>query len=512
MNSPDLLPPPPVVQPAPGQLRLRRMGIDTRNEHVVFLRSDSPVCHAEGFRALSRLKVTANGHTVIASLNTIVGNSLLEPHEVGVSEVVWEHLRARPGEEVHLMHLPPLESMHLVRAKMYGRRLLPEDYRAIMLDVAAERYSNVELAAFVTACVRDVTLEETISLTQAMIAAGRQLHWPAHVVADKHSIGGLPGNRTTPVVVAIVAAAGLLMPKTSSRAITSPAGTADTVEVLTSVNLTLRQMRRVVAQHGACLAWGGAMQLSPADDILIRVERALDIDSPAQMVASVLSKKVAAGATHVVIDVPVGPTAKVRSLEEAQEMVALFRQVGQAVGLKVEVMLTDGSQPVGRGIGPALEARDVLAVLQNSADAPPDLREKSLHLAATLLELTEHAATGTGAAEAAMLLSSGKAWQKFQDICQAQGGLHFPRPAALHWDMVASRPGLVLNIDNRRLATLAKLAGAPWKASAGIDLHVRLRQPVQAGQPLFTLYAESPGELTYARDYLHDSPEPIIAY
>ncbi|WP_303312533.1 thymidine phosphorylase family protein [Hymenobacter sp. BT730] len=512
MNSPPPFLPPPVVAVAPTLLHLRRMGIDTRNEHVVYLRSDSPVCHAEGFRALSRLQVTANGITIIASLNTVVGNSLLEAHEVGVSEVAWEHLRARAGDEVRLMHLPPLASMHRVRAKMYGRRLMPEDYQAIMRDVAAERYSNVELAAFITACVQDVTTEETIGLTKAMIAAGRQLHWPAHIVADKHSIGGLPGNRTTPIVVAIVAAAGLLMPKTSSRAITSPAGTADAVEVITSVNLTQRQMRRVVAHHGACLAWGGTMQLSPSDDILIRVERALDIDSPAQMVASVLSKKVAAGATHVVIDVPVGPTAKVRSLQEAQAIASLFRQVGQAVGLQVEVILTDGSQPVGRGIGPALEARDVLAVLQNSPQAPPDLREKSLHLAAVLLEITGHAASGSGAAEAGELLSSGKAWQKFQAICQAQGGLHFPKSAAQHWDMVAERPGLVLSIDNRRLATLAKLAGAPWKPSAGIDLHVRLRQPIQAGQLLFTLYAESPGELTYARDYLHSSSDPIIHY
>ncbi len=215
-------------------------------------------------------------------------------------------------------------------------------------------------------------------------------------MVDKHSVGGLPGNRTTPIVVSIVTSCGLTMPKTSSRAITSPAGTADTMETLAPVALDLATMRRVVEQEGGCIAWGGAVRLSPADDILISVERALDLDSEGQLIASVLSKKIAAGSSHVVLDIPVGPTAKVRNAEDAHRIAQGLVEVAEAFGLKAKPVFTDGTQPVGRGIGPALEARDVLAVLDNAAHAPHDLRERAVLLAATLLELAGKAPEGTG--------------------------------------------------------------------------------------------------------------------
>jgi thymidine phosphorylase len=139
-------------------------------------------------------------------------------------------------------------------------------------------------------------------------------------VVDKHSIGGIPGNRTTMIVAPIVAAHGLIMPKTSSRAITSPAGTADTMEVLAKVDLSEAEMRSVVERCGACIAWGGHVNLSPADDVIIAVERPLQIDTPEQMVASILSKKMAAGVTHLVLDIPFGPTAKIRSAAYAQRV------------------------------------------------------------------------------------------------------------------------------------------------------------------------------------------------
>ena len=139
------------------------------------------------------------------------------------------------------------------------------------------------------------------------------------------------------------------------------------METLAPVELDTAAMRRVVEREGGCIVWGGAATLSPADDMLIRVERPLDLDSEGQLVGSVLSKKKAAGSTHVVIDMPIGPTAKVRSEEAAARLSALLEGVGKAIGLTLRVLTTDGRQPVGRGIGPALEARDVLAVLQGQA-------------------------------------------------------------------------------------------------------------------------------------------------
>lgn len=493
--------PAPAPASHPGQLHLRRLGIDTYQEPVVYMHRDCPVCRSEGFEAQSRVELSFDGHSVVATLNVVDGD-FLKPDEAGVSEAAWRLLRGSEGALVTLHHPKPLESLGHVRAKVYGRKLTPAALRAIISDVAAGRYSELQLAAFVTACAGDrLDLDETVALTRAMVDAGDRITWAPGFVMDKHCVGGLPGNRTTMVVVPIVAACGLRMPKTSSRAITSPAGTADTMETLAPVDLDVPAIRRVVERTGGCIVWGGAVRLSPADDILIRVERPLDLDSQGQLVASVLSKKAAAGSTHVLIDIPVGPTAKVRSAEAAHVLAHQLHATGEALGLKVRVVQTDGAAPVGRGIGPALEARDVLSVLRNEAGAPADLAQRSLVLAGNLLEFGGAAPAGAGLAVATAVLEDGRAWRKFQEICEAQGGMRELPRAAWRQEVAAERSGSVVAIDNRRLARIAKLAGAPQAPAAGIDLHVRNGEFVERGQPLFTLHAGSPGELAYALDY-----------
>jgi thymidine phosphorylase len=354
-----------------------------------------------------------------------------------------------------------------------------------------------------------MSAQETLALTRAMVDAGTRLAWHQRPVLDKHCVGGLPGNRTTPIVVAIVAASGLTIPKTSSRAITSPSGTADTMEMLAPVDLTLDHMRRVVEREGGCVVWGGAMALSPADDLLIQVERPLDFDSDAQLAASVISKKVAAGSTRLLIDIPVGPTAKVRSTLAARQLANSLRELGAAFGLQVEAIETDGAQPVGRGIGPALEAQDVLAVLRNQAQAPPELRERALQLAGRMLELGECAAAGEGLRRATEVLDSGTAWRKFEAICEAQGGLREPPVAAHRREILAQQAGVMNGIDNRRLGRVAKLAGAPMSPAAGVVIHARLGQRLQVGEPLYTIHAQTPGELEYAAAYAVRHPQII---
>jgi thymidine phosphorylase len=481
----------PAAHPAPSTLRLKRMGIDTYQEPVLYMRRDCHVCLSEGFEAQSRVELALNGTRIVATLN-VVDETFLSEAEAGVSEAAWRLLRAQPGAAVTLRHPPPLESLGHVRAKVYGRRLTPAAFDAVITDVAAGRYSDLQLAAFVTACAGErLDLDETISLTRSMVNVGDRMRWSDGRVMDKHSVGGLPGNRTTMLIVPIVAACGLRMPKTSSRAITSPAGTADAMETVAPVELDVPQIRKVVEATGGCIVWGGSVRLSPADDILIRVEQPLDLDSQGQLVASVLSKKAAAGATHVLIDMPVGPTAKVRSAQGAELLSRQLTQVGEALGMCVRVARTDGSAPVGRGIGPSLEARDVLAVLRRESGAPADLAQRAVHLAGQLLEFGEAAAPGQGVALAASVLEDGRAWRKFQEICEAQGGLREPPRAAHTLDIVAQRSGSVVSIDNRRLARVAKLAGAPKTPCAGIDLHVQDGEFVERGQALFTLHAAS---------------------
>lgn len=482
-------------------VRARRLGLDTQYEAVVFMHKLCQVCRSEGFNAHARVLLSNGKRQVIATLYQVTGD-LIGHDEAALSESAWTRLGLDDGDCITVGHSAPLDSLSHVRSRIYGHELGEPAFHTIIEDVVDGKYSDVHLSSFITACAtRPLDRNEVLALTHAMVEAGERLKWPAGIVADKHSIGGLPGNRTTPILVAIAASLGLMVPKTSSRAITSPAGTADTMEVLAPVELDTLAIRRVVEQEGGCIVWGGAIKLSPADDILIRVERALDLDSEGQMIASVLSKKIAAGSTHVVIDLPVGATAKVRTPEAAEALAAGLLEVGAAFGLHTKVVPSDGTQPVGRGIGPALEARDVVLVLRCERDAPDDLRQKAITLAAALIELTGSAAPGQGGAIAAQALDCGRAWSKFQRICEAQGGMRTPPQSQQRRPILAERAGEVRAIDNRRIARLAKLAGAPDDKAAGVDLHVRLGGSVDVGQPLCTVHADAPGELAYALDY-----------
>lgn len=497
-------------QPPLPILTARRLGLLSQHDAIVLMREDSPVCRSEGHGPRSQVLLMAHGREVMATLYQVTGGELVQTDEAGLSEAAWERLGVAHGDEIHVRHPPALTSMSSVRRRVYGKRLDAPSMADIISDIAAGRYNDVHLSAFLTACsALPLDRDEVVHLTRAMVQAGEQLSWDSSVVIDKHSVGGLPGNRTTPIIVAIVAANGLVIPKTSSRAITSPAGTADTMETLTNVDLDLAAMRRVVEQEGGCLAWGGAMRLSPADDVLIRVERVLDIDTEGQLVASVLSKKIAAGSTHVVLDIPVGPTAKVRSDQDADAIADALTHVARVCGVEVRCVRTDGGQPVGRGIGPALEARDVLAVLRGEPSAPSDLRRRACLLAGAALELAGRCSLGEGMRLAEQTLADGRAWAKFQRICEAQGGLREPPRSVVNRPLLAQRSGRVMAMNNRTLARLAKLAGAPDDKAAGVELHVRLGDEVSAGEPLMTVHAEARGELAYALDYAAANPNML---
>lgn len=491
------------------------MGVDTHQEPVVYMREDCHICRAEGFNASSRVALQGDDKQLIATLN-IVDNSKLPVGHLGLSRIAISQLGVVEGDQVLVNHAPLVTSFSAVRKKVYGHRLSASEIRSIITDISEHRYSDVEIGSFLSVCAgRRLDLEEIIALTRAMVSSGKHLTWSGNDgVFDKHCIGGLPGNRTTPLVVAMVSALGLTIPKTSSRAITSPAGTADTMETLTEVNLQVADIQRVVTETGACLVWGGAVNLSPVDDLLIRIERALNLDGEGQLVASVLSKKIAAGSTHVVIDIPVGETAKVRSDADARYLANLFTQVGEACGVQVRCIVTDGSQPVGAGIGPVEEARDVLAILKRESGAPQDLRERALMLSAHLLDFAEGGGLEKCRNKARKVLDSGAAWKQFESLLQAQGGIKSLPKAAYQKTLASSEEGVVQSIDNRKLARLAKLAGAPSDPAAGLRLHVNVGSRVGSnhgkGDNLFTLYAESAGEQEYALSYYYDNPDMFV--
>lgn len=486
-------------------LKIRRVGIDTWRENVAYLHRDCPVVRAAGFQALSKVEIHANGQTILAVLNVVDDERIVSSCELGVSEDAFARLNVLEGHDASIAHAEPPGSIAALRRKINGERLAKDDLFAIIRDIAQARYSKIELAAFVVATNQyELDREEVVHLTEAMIAVGRTLDWHAQVgagpVVDKHCIGGIPGNRTSMLVVPIVTAHGMLCPKTSSRAITSPAGTADTMEVLARVELPFERMVEVVRDTRALLAWGGTSDLSPADDILISVERPLAIDSPGQMVASILSKKIAAGSTHLVLDIPVGPSAKVRSMADAQRLKRLFEFVANHLRLQLDVVLSDGRQPIGRGIGPVLEARDVMQVLQCDPAAPQDLRQKALRLAGRMIEFDPDVSGGQGYQIARDILDSGRALAQMNAIIDAQG--RQPEPPALgplQVEVLAPGDGVVIALDNLRLARIARLAGAPQVRGAGLDLFKKLGDRVARGEPLYRIHAQFDADLQFAR-------------
>ncbi|MDG6777163.1 thymidine phosphorylase family protein [Thiomicrorhabdus sp. zzn3] len=487
-------------------LKLRSIAIDTYKENVAYLHRNCEIYQSEGFQALNKIEVHSqeNGESVVAVLNVVDDDSIVEPGQLGLSEQVFDQFGLPEGASVRICPATQPHSFSYVHRKISGYSLNHDEYLEIIRDIEANRYSKIEITAYLVACAESgMDRDEVLYLTQAMVKTGETLDWGEGLVVDKHCIGGIPGNRTSMLVVPIVAEHGLLMPKTSSRAITSPAGTADTMEVFSKVELSIKQLQKIVRQLRGCLAWGGTAKLAPVDDVLISVERPLSMDSPGQMVASILSKKVAAGASHLIVDIPVGPTAKIRSQSNAMQLRKLFEYVGDHMGLELEVVITDGRQPIGRGVGPVLEARDVLQVLENDPMAPQDLREKALQLAGRIIEFDRDVRGGQGYAIARNILDSGRALEKFNSIVLAQG----KRPQSLQlgnlsYDVVAEMDGQVTAINNFQIARIASVAGAPMDKGAGVDLYKKLGQSVKKGEPLYKVYAEFQSDLNFAKELI----------
>ncbi|SDC50952.1 AMP phosphorylase [Natrinema hispanicum] len=451
-----------------------------------------------GAHPLDRLRIEENGTTTGI---VKVTDELVEQGVLGVTEPL-HHVRG--PIDVALAGTP--QSVQYVRKKLNDIELEDDELEAIVKDIHENRLSDIELSAYVSAVYANgLSLQETKHLTRAMTDIGRQLSWDAPVVADKHSIGGVAGNCVTPIIVSIVAAAGLTMPKTSSRAVTSPAGTADVVEVFCDVEFSMDEIESIVAEANGCLVWGGGVDLSPVDDAIIRAENPLSIDPPGQLMASVLSKKRSAGSTHVVIDIPYGEGAKVESLADSRELADDIKRVGAHLDVAVTCAITHGTEPIGHGVGPVLEARDILAVLHG--EGPESLRLKSVRLAEMLLT---HCGVDASAAD---ILESGAALERFRHIVAAQDGDPDVEPDDLEpgsesTTVRAERSGVVTSVDNRQLCDLARRAGAPKDSRAGLVIHKSTADPVEPGDDLYTIYAET-GNKRAAAETLAADREPI---
>lgn len=480
--------------------KVKNLGLDSGRNPIVYLHKNSEIIKAEGFLPLSRLRITTDkNETVVATLHLTDEDTLVGKDEIGFSIKTSKILTVKNGVAVEVKHLEPLHSFNVIKEKLRGKPFTEEGILSVLQDVVQNKYTDLHMSCLCSATEGNQLSEDEIYyMAKAMINTGNRLKWDDEIVVDKHCIGGVPGNRTTMLTIPIVAEFGLTIPKTSSRAITSPSGTADTMEVLTNVDITTDKMKDIVAKAGGCMIWGGGVDLNPSDDIIIKVKKDLDLDSKAQMLASIVSKKVAAGSTHILIDIPYGPSAKCKDKKTANELARDFETLGKKLGVIIKVEATDGTQPIGNGVGPALEAKDVMAVLRNDPKAPQDLVKKTIYLAGKVIEFSPKVKAGEGAKIAEEILKSGRALKRFELICEAQGGMKKIPTAEFTQDILAEKAGTVVEFENKYLSNLAKLAGCPTHKSSGVYLYKHLNDKVQKGEVLYTIHAESKGELELA--------------
>jgi len=449
-----------------------------------------------------RVQISYHNKKAISIIDTV--NDFIKEDEISFSKEMISYFKVKSGVKVEVSQILEPASLEIISKKMNGRTLTKKEIYTIVNDIVNNALSEAEISFFVlSAYERGMSFNETVYLTEAMCKTGQSIKWPANLkIADKHSIGGIPGNRTTPIIVSICAAAGIIMPKTSSRAITSAAGTADAMESIAKVDFSIREIKKIVSKSGACLAWGGSLGLAPADDKLIKVERLLNLDPESQLIASIISKKLAAGSKYVLIDVPYGFGAKVAK-SRAEKLKNKFLKIGKHFGLNMKIALTDGSQPIGNGIGPVLEMIEVIKVLKRE-NSSQDLEKKALYLSGEILELTGKAGKNKGVILAKEILDSKQALRKFEEIIKLQGkkkgGLKL---AKFSYKIKANKQGTVKSINNKGINHLARLLGCPVDKSSGIYLHKHKYDSVRKEDVLVTFYSESQKKLKEAINHFY---------
>ncbi len=459
-----------------------------------------------------RVRIAFGKKYLTATVQIALG--FIERGRVGICLKSAEELGIDEGEEVEVIPIPKPASFEYVRKKLDGEKLTREEIYEIVRDIVNDALTEIELTAFVLSnYIYGMDMDEVEWMTRAMIETGETIDFEEGIVVDKHSIGGVPGNKISLIIVPTVASAGLLIPKTASRAITSASGTADTMEVLANVSLSIEEIKEITLRVGGVIAWGGATNIAPADDKIIRVEYPLSIDPKPQLLASVMAKKGAIGAEHVVIDIPVGEGSKVKDVEDGKKLANDFVELGRRLGLNVTCAITYGGQPIGRAIGPALEAWEALKAMEDRRGAKSFI-EKALGIAGILFEMVGK--TTNGYEYARQIFESGKTLEKFKQIVEAQGGDPNVKSDDIPigdktYDFVSPIDGAVARVYNDRIVKVARSAGAPKDKGAGILLFKKGGFHVKKGDVLFRIYAEKEWKLDKAIEVALKEPPVIVS-
>ncbi|MEA3357749.1 MAG: thymidine phosphorylase [Patescibacteria group bacterium] len=437
-------------------------------------------------------------------------DSIVQPGEIGMYCEVWDKYDI-PADDIVSLDIPePSHSTDIIRKKIKGKKLSYEEIKQVMEDIAKRRLSTIEITYFASTYYNPGFDDEEVGyLTKAMAETGDVLDFtngdPNMKVVDKHSIGGIPAKGVTPVLVPIIASFGLTIPNTSTRSITTPAGTSDMLEVVMPVTLNKDEIIKVVKQEGACLVWGGGIDLAPADDVMIAIERPLNMESYDKLLVSIIAKKMAMKITHLVIDIPYGKGAKVPDLKGVVEIENEFERLCGGFGIDVEIYKRESLGPDGYGIGPALEIRDVLRIFERHTDRPQVLEALIIDMAGRLLELSGTAQPGQGAKMARSKIENSEAEKKFWSIAKAQGAKGKIKSSEImvgeySYTYKSKRTGMISRIGNREVVEIARALGAPFIKEAGMYFHKLKDDHVKAGEPLFTLYASSAERLGVGKE------------
>jgi putative thymidine phosphorylase len=411
-----------------------------------------------------------------------------------------------------------LIAIEAIQKKLMGKQLSQDEIYALIHEIAHNKLGDVLTTFFAASFFKEgFNEDELYFMTRAMVETGERMRYDG-IVADKHSIGGIAGTRATMIIVPIMVAAGYTMPKTSSRAITSPAGTADVMEVLAPVSFPPSQIKKIVDKVGGCIVWGGKLGIAPADDVIITVEEELSFESIEKVIVSIMAKKVAAGSNHLILDLPYGKTLKLKTRTKAREMATMFERIAHRFDIKTVIDINEMNEPAGRGIGPVMEAKDVLMVLEQSPNRPLALEKKSLHLAKQLLELCQKT---EGKHEDAMevvrnILTSGRALEVMKTIIKAQGGdpnvtSESIQTAKFTHTCHAAKHGTISAVDNFHLNSLAKIVGAPEDRQAGLFLHKKIGEPISKDDTILTIFSNSSHAIQEAIETIKQFPIYVIS-
>lgn len=474
-------------------LKAKKLDIKTGSEPIAMLHEEE--AYHFGIHAGDKVQVSWRGKKAIVEANTSLKK--IDRGNLGLYSNFWEKYPSLQDKEiVEIDFIERAESINAIKKKIFGENLTEKDCNSIMKDIVENRLSNTQIAYFVAASyMKPFSNEELYFLTKAMVNNGSKLEL-AGMVADKHSFGGVAGNEAAMIVVPIVASLGIKIPKTSSRAITSVAGTADTMEVLCPVNHGVKKLKEIINKTNACLVWGGGLDLAPADDRIIKINYPMSLESYDKAIISIMAKKIASSATHIVIDLPIGETTKIPSLSEAKNIKTKFEYLAKRFKVKIEVVIVPIKDPIGKGIGPALEARDVLRVLQQKENRPGDLESEGIKMSGRLLELCKKAKKGQGEGLAWKQLQNGGAWKKMQEIIKAQGGKSNIDSeditiGAIKNYITAKKDGKIVLVNQKTINDICRTLGAPNEKLAGIYLNKEFGNRVKKGERLFTLYAQN---------------------